>query len=334
MLLFSCNTMFSDVQNPVYVVTNEGQLESTIKLPEGISPAGLAVAPDGTFYFGDRYCCGKFFAYNPDGSPKWVVETGGSEFQGSPARGPDGLIYAGTRKYKGSPEEKFYAFADNGSSGAIVWEFAPPETSGQYDTSGIMLNASPALNGEGVVYVGFLGELGGDLGTTLYALDAATGAKKWHHSDPSSHASLNNSLVIGPTGTVYMVTGKFGDEFGDPTTMLLHALSPDGVPVWAEPTPFAEFSWNAIPAIGKDWNLYVAAVDNAYCIDGQTGEKLWTYGFSGAAYGATLGHSGVLYFATAESVYAVCTDSGGLADSAWPKSLHDSRNTSDFWATP
>ena len=333
-ILFACNAMFSDVHSPVYVVTSEGQLESTIELPEGVAPGGLALASDGTFYFGDRNGFGEFYAFKPDGTLKWVLHTGGSEFQDTPARGPDGLIYTGTSKYKGTPEEKFYAIADNGASGAVVWEFAPPENPGEYDTSAIIVNASPALDGMGTVYVGILGNLGDDLGTTLYALDASSGAKKWHHTDSSSHASLNNSVLVGPTGTAYLVTGKFGDEQGNPTTMLLHALNPDGTPAWAEPTPFAEFSWNAIPAIGKDGNLYVAAVNNAYAIDGQTGEKLWTYEFTGAAYGAALGHSGVLYFVTAESLYALCTDSAGLADSGWPKALHDWRNTGDFSAGP
>ena len=333
-LLFSCNCTYSDVKNPIYVVTPEGQLESTIETPEGIAPPGIVVASDGTLYFGNRYCCGEFYAYKPDGSMKWFLDTGGSEFQADPAMGPDGLIYAGTWKFKGSPEEKFYAFSDSDGAGDIEWEFAPPENPGQYDTSGIMVNASPVLDGLGTVYVGILGQLGDDLGTTLYALDASTGAEKWHHTDPSSHASLNNSLVIGPSGTIYMVTGKFGEGLDDPTTMLLHAVTSAGAPLWAEPTPFAGFTWNVIPAVGKDGNLYVAAQDNAYGIDGETGATLWSYQFTGAPYGVALGYTGVMYFLTGDAFYAICTDSNGLADSAWPKAMHDARNTSDFSAVP
>ena len=333
-IIFPCASLYSDVKGQVYIVNPDGSQHAVFELPEGFFPTATAVDADDNMYFGNRHCCGDFYAYDSDGSLKWSLDTGGSEFDGMPAIGPDGTVYAGTWKFNGSPEEKVYAITDNGASGQVLWEFAPPENSGEYDTSGIMVNAAPALDGQGHLYVGILGRLGDELATTLYCLNAATGAKQWDYTVWGDHAGLNNSVVIGADETIYFISGHFGDDYGDPTTLKLHAVDPAGAALWANPFAMLGFTWDASPAIGADGNLYVATLDTLYCVNGQDGTEEWSFAFEGAAQGTTIGYDGSVYFLTGAALYALCSESGGLADSAWPKGMHGSKNTCDVSAAP
>jgi outer membrane protein assembly factor BamB len=65
----------------------------------------------------------------------WEFETG-SYVSSSPAIGPDGTVYVGSR------DKKLYAI--NGKSGVKLWEFKTGEA----------VDSSPAIGSDGTVYVG------------------------------------------------------------------------------------------------------------------------------------------------------------------------------------
>ena len=76
----------------------------------------------------------ELYAINPDGTQKWVFNTGGS-ITSSPAIGADGTIYVG------SHDGKFYAVNLDGTQ---KWAI----------TTGDSINSSPAIGTDWTVYFG------------------------------------------------------------------------------------------------------------------------------------------------------------------------------------
>ncbi|MBN2361493.1 MAG: PQQ-like beta-propeller repeat protein [Deltaproteobacteria bacterium] len=335
-IYLSCGGTYSDISNAIYIIDSSGTSPTAIRLPVGVFPQGLAVGDDGTIYFGETACCGAFYAINPDGSVKWVLETGGSEFREDPAIGADGTIYAVTWKFRGSPPERAYAIADDGTSGRVVWEFEPPESSGEYDTAGIIANAAPAIGADGTVYVVFDGQIGNQMGfysTTLYALDPTNGHERWHHRLENHAVGMHESAVtVGADNAVYFFAGAWGDG-ATPTTMHLSAVNSNGTAKWSNPFAMFDFAIHMAPAIGADGNLYVAAEDKLYSIDASNGSERWRVDLPGNGYAPTISSDGTIYVQTTSAFYAVCSDSGGLANAPWPKRLHDLSNRGNYSAT-
>jgi glucose dehydrogenase len=107
----------------------------------------------------------------------WEFETGGA-VPSSPAIGPDGTVYFGSR------DKKLYALS--GKSGVKLWEF---KTGTGELVSGV--HSSPAIGSDGTVYVGSTGH-------KLYALSAKSGVKLWEFE--TGHY-VQSSPAIGPDGT-------------------------------------------------------------------------------------------------------------------------------------
>jgi uncharacterized repeat protein (TIGR03803 family) len=107
----------------------------------------------------------------------------------SPAIGPDGTFYLASLT---SP-----VVALDGVSGEKRWEFA---------TQGLQ-SFTPAVGADGTVYVAVADFLATNLvqlgspGGIVYAVDGATGAKKWEFD---TGGSRHSSPTIGPDGTVYV----------------------------------------------------------------------------------------------------------------------------------
>ena len=74
------------------------------------------------------------------------------------------------------------------------------------------------------------------------------------------------------------------------------------------------------PTIGSDGTLYVGSFDkNLYAINGISGEKLWDFTTSDSVYcSPVIGLDGILYIESHDGLYAIKTDSKGLAKSPWP----------------
>ena len=127
---------------------------------------------------------------------------------------------------------------------------------------------------------------------------------------------MDSSPVIGSDGTVYIgsVDGK------------LYAINGrSGVKLWEFKTGFPVFD---SPAIGADGTVYVGS-RKLYAINGQSGVKLWEFEtesdpIGGVASSLTIGSDGTVYFGSegfgshAKKLYAIKTESLGLAESPWP----------------
>jgi len=131
----------------------------------GCVSSSPCIGPDGTVYVGS----GDHNLYAlKDGRKVWEFPTG-SPVKSSPRVGPDGTVYVGGSLsgpgWLSSGKSCMYALvALDGKSGQRKWE---------YPTGGFV-NVAPALGDDGTVYAG-----GDD--STLYAVDGATGRKKWRH---------------------------------------------------------------------------------------------------------------------------------------------------------
>jgi outer membrane protein assembly factor BamB len=291
---------------------------------------------------------------NP-GTQKWsfsVARVGGplgGDSLASPAIGPDGTIYIGTR------DGRLFAVATNGKK---EWVFKVhgsksqtpadnPQASAPRRRRNLFANAiyyPPAIGADGTIYVGdYNGNvyaltprgklkwsltldsvvadpltIGGDgiiyvpTITSLYALiDGGTAASvKWSF-DAGSGANVT-SAGIAPDGTVYFGSSNYsGSDNGN-----LYALNRDGTEVWV----FATSGPIAIspPAIGADGTIYVGSDDtNLYAVN-PDGTERWTFS-TGAAVESTpaIAADGTIYVGGPYQLFALTDGGQGSVTEKW-----------------
>ena len=203
------------------------------------------------------------------------------------------------------------------------------------------------------------------LGTHLYAVNDESGEIRWRYSVPSE-GPLNGAQttfefpgsepVIGPEGTIYIVTTVLDPSVDDPHWSTLHAINPDGSRKWIFRPP-ERVTISGIPAVGADGTVYVPTetcglcVDKdadqyqgtLYALDPDSGDAAWELDVTGGIRSApALASDGTLYFSTVGPckwpegdyetdcqgrVYALQTNSPGLADSPWPMFRGDPQHT-------
>lgn len=257
-----------------------------------------AISYDGTIYV----CCYKrIYAINPDGTKKWELKT--DSYVGSPVIGSDGTMYV-------SYEKKLHAINPDGTK---KWEYESED----FTFSEAFTTA--AIGSDGVVYVGSLG-----YDNKLYAFNP-DGTKKW---DFEGINRFRSSPVIGPDGTIYAGSGS-----------KLYAINPDGTKTWeftAESTVYS-------PTIGSLGTVYIGtatikqgAYDIFYAIN-PDGTKKWELETKGQITGSSaIDSEGTLYVSCwleyrtlnrEGRLYAIYTDSEGLAESPWPKYHRNNKNT-------
>ncbi|MEA2409643.1 MAG: hypothetical protein QOC77_204 [Thermoleophilaceae bacterium] len=190
------------VDRSVYALdTNGNKIWSTPTL--GFVVSSPALGSDGTVYVGS-FDSNLYALDGKTGAPKWQFATG-DHIYSSPALGSDGTIYFA------STDGNVYALDPAGN---LLW---------RYDT-GDVVRSSPVLGraagGAGeVVYVG-----AGN--GTLFALDAATGKRRWSYDTTSrdpvlrDRNDLNASPALGPRG-VY-IGGEDGSVHYVPYDYCLH----------------------------------------------------------------------------------------------------------------
>ncbi len=227
--------------------------------------SSTAIAPDGTIYAGSGD--DSLYAINPDGTLKWVYETG-QAVSASPVIGSDGTIYAA------SYDRQLYALTPDG---ALKWVF-PTKT---------VLSSSPAIGSDGTIYAG-----GTNLDKIVYSCPSGSvtvtigrlyainpdGSKKW---DFTLSGVVNSSPAIGSDGTIYIAsegdilndrsnicdpTSDFPPSDADrgfpvPVNGHLYAINPDGTPKW-------EFRAlgpiDTSPSIGADGTVYLGSDGTIY----------------------------------------------------------------------
>lgn len=198
-----------------------------------------------------------------------------------------GDIYFGTTK-----AGQFYCV---NASGDLKWKF---------DGAGSMKSAAPAVNKDGSVV--FIGDGAGN----IFALDAASGAKKWSATLGSAAAGLlvnDNELVAGAVkGTVSFYNIADGTvnatlKFPSMTDISGFAVGNDKKTVYLPAnTAMCSFDLETRtilveslsvadnnlyePVVAPNGNVYVAGKDNCvYCLDKDLTKVVWKYQHTDAA---------------------------------------------------
>jgi outer membrane protein assembly factor BamB len=87
------------------------------------------------------------------------------------------------------------------------------------------------------------------------------------------------------------------------------------------------------PAIGSDGTVYVGSLDKKlYALNGKSGVKLWEFVTGGNVYSSpAIGSDGTVYVGDGgrggNKLYAIKTESLGLAKSPWPMRGQNARHT-------
>jgi outer membrane protein assembly factor BamB len=265
---------------------------------KGGSATGIVIAPNGTLYFGSNHR--ELYAVAPSGVALWSFRTdrgkSGDGFVTAPAVAPNGTLYFG------ASDKRLYALAPNGSM-LFACANANP------------IAGAPALGSDGTIVYGTQGSADG----SVIALHP-DGRTKW----TLRAGPILASPVIADDGTVYV-----GTQDG-----ALHAIAPDGTPLWsfragariyapaaiapdgtiivgAEDMQLHALSRNGThrfsvtvdgpvsraPAIGGDGTIYLGTQKQTVYAFRPDGSTLWTYGFRfarGDRSTAVLAHDGKL----------------------------------------
>jgi outer membrane protein assembly factor BamB len=321
-----------------------------------------AIADDGTIYVGSND--NKLYAINPDGSLKWEYTTN-DRIDASPAIGLDGTIYIGSYDgvlYALNPEDgslkwsygtvdyivSSVAIGQNGtiylgSSDGLLYSLTPEDGSRKWQHEvWFQIWSSPAIGCDGTIYLTEGNELyainpdgspkwefqAGDIvftspvigadgtiyfgsnDTKLYAINP-DGSQKWvFDSDSDVHF-----LAIGTDGTIYVGLSWY-----------LYAINPDGSEKWSFVT---EGNVLSTPTIGADGTIYIGSDDNKLYAINPDGSLKWEYETGGyIRSSAAIGTDGTIYVGSNDGLlYAIRGESGGLADSPWPKFRKNAKNT-------
>jgi len=282
-----------------YAITPEGKLKWKYEIYSVSSPA---IGNDGTLYVAALN--GHLYAFTPEGELKWKSSLDTNLNMFPPVIGSGGVVYSG-----GS--NKVYA---HDSLGNLKWSFEVPDTCPTTP-------APLAIESEGNIC--FCTNVGG-----FYVL-TPQGKLKARLGPPHVLTNEGASPVIDTDGTIY-----FGGLF-------FYALNPDYTTKWGLGEEIDYGSVETTPIIGSDGTIYFGVskwVDvtspnqhqvgylYAFTTDGK---RKWRYKIGGEIKSSpAIGSDGTVYVGSLDScVYAIRSDSKGLADSPWPKFAHDNQNT-------
>ncbi len=227
---------------------------------------------------------------NPDGTKKWSFRAEFNLFS-SPAIGKDGSIYIASENGK--------LYAVNPKDGSKKWSFQ----------TGHYIHGSPSIAKDGTVYIGSSDK-------NLYAINPKDGSEKWRFA---AKDQVHAPPAIGKAGTLYV-----GSNDGN-----FYALNPDGTKKWSFRT--GKRVDNCSAAIGKDGTIYFGSDDNHIYALNPDGSEKWRFRMNGVDdmdSSPAIGEDGTIYVGPMDGhLYAIHGESGGLADTAWPKFGRNLRQT-------
>ncbi|MGM0510107.1 MAG: PQQ-binding-like beta-propeller repeat protein [Thermoplasmatota archaeon] len=207
-------------------------------------------------------------------------------------------------------------YSTHGVNGTVGWKFS----------TGNSIYSSPAIGGDGTIYVGSNDH-------NLYAINS-NGTEKWLFE---TNGEVTSSPAIGNDGTIYIGSKdhrlyaihkngtqrwnvSLGDEItysspniGNDGTIYLgttnttednfFAIYPNGTKKWSLNTNGAVLS---SPSIRTDGAIYIGSGEKVYCID-QDGNIEWFYETGGLIYSSpTIGSNKEIYIGSAdEKVYSI-----------------------------
>ena len=327
-------TIYVTSGNILYALDANGQLRWSFELGGGFGSTSSVpvIGNDGTVFvqgYGDNL--NRLYAVGSNGALRWSYDSGGF-ISDSPAIGADGTIYVL------SSTSGLHAVTRNGS---LRWTV--PMRGGLRDL---------AIGADGTIYV--LENLNVER-SALYAINA-DGSTRWSHpwSASPQQGSHDRNLAIGADGTIYAsdgsvraintdgslrwsfdvdvgpfesssapVIGVDGTVYVIPTSAGdLHAINANGTLRWTRNIGIGPPS---SPTIGADGTIYVEGGQILYAIAPDNSLR-WTFNMekpSGKS--PVIGSDGTVYVSaygsapgTRGTLYAIKSDSKGLADSSWP----------------
>jgi len=313
-------TLYVPAKEAIYAIDTNGNIKW--KIQTGSTFQTPAVSYDGTVYVGNFD--GNLYAITPDGKISWKYYVGapvnhvGIDSFGNVYFGSDDYcFYAVTSdgRLKWNYKTKWYVRSspsigpDNtvyiGSDDSIVYAFTPDGRLKWSFKAGLNVFSSPIVVSKDIIYFGCADSY-------VYALNSE-GKLIWKIK---TTADIPSSPAIGEDGTIYI-----GNQSGD-----IYAIFPNGETKWRVKT--GRDIWSS-PAVGKDGTIYICS-DHLYAIN-PAGEIIWKVLVSKKwTPTPTLDLNGMLYVGAEEGLYAIYTDSYGLADSPWPKFRGNLRNTGRF----
>ena len=260
-----------------------------------------AIDKNGIIYFGNYN--GEFFAVNPDGTEKWVINLG-SFIGTSPAIDMDGAIYVCDQPgvlYKFNSEgDEIWTYQIGGcySSSPLVdaegnicigsddWYLYCIRPNGtlkwRYQTGG-KIWSSPAKGLDGTIYVGC------DDGY-LYAIDS--GNLKWRFQ---TNGVINPAPTVAEDGTIYVASE---DSY-------LYAIDINGDEIWRY--YIGGPAYYSSPAIGFDGTIYIGGESGVLRAINPDGTEKWTFNAGPRIRPSPIiGADGTIYFGSEDNnVYAL-----------------------------
>ena len=251
-----------------------------------------AIAADGTIIVTTNY---KMHAYNPDGSLKWDFNAGGSGY-GSPVVDANGIIFVGTGKYLKAISP----------AGVELWKF---------DANGGAGNSSPAIGADGTIYIA--------TASGVFCAVNSDGTEKWLYS---TVGTTLGSPLIDTDGTIYIYSYDGGTLF---------AINPDGTEKWTKEILAGQMSGvQNGPTLGADSVLYIGGTTTSFktkyfAINSNDGSIKWSTTLNDKIleWPAAITTDGTVLAGNTSVLYAFNSESGGLANSVWPKVRNNMGNT-------
>jgi outer membrane protein assembly factor BamB len=332
-------------RDTLYAFNQNGTIKWRLGLPDTIfyHPSNIfiapVIAPDGTIYLfaADGY----LYSINPSGSINWrfPIKPTFPTFCGTPALGSDGSIYV-------YAPESLYALSPSGTLNWTVY------------VGGGSCITFPAVSADGTIYIGAdrdlialnpdgTGKWSADMAPSIYTADRLAigsdgtvyifgtgdddagnllafsdeGIPRWASTLLDSDCVNIGTPVIGTDGTIYLGIATSSARGW------LYAVSPSGQLRWKkETTTFLQNAYDL--AIDSEGTIYY--VEGAINPDGT---PKWRYpiGATVNSIGSpAIGADGTIYVASGTGFFAFNGSSSGLANSSWPRSRHDNRNSGNL----
>ncbi len=329
----------ADAQTDLYAIDSNGDFKWKYQdISEGITPTWGELTPalstqEVIYAPGNNY----LYAINSSGELVWRYPTveAGPSFS-TPAIGASGTIYANT-------SDGIYAINPDGT---LKWKYEIE----MYEKS----HSPPALGSQETVYAGGGGSSPGRTDDYVYAL-SADGELLWRFQ---TSLLVVASYAIDEDGTIYFGTTSKGGSSEVGQCGIFYALNPNGTEKWRHDTSqdlaaaveTAQSDIYSSPAIGADGTIYFSSESRYFYAmnpDGTVKERYDMYAIDPTSHGCSaivysspaIVADGTIYVGnyyhflapgdtSAEgAVYALISESEGLADTPWPRIHGNNKNT-------